>query len=271
MQVSIDHMEMMDFLTDEQRGILLRLVFDYFRDEKTKENVISEISGDNKIILPIFAQLATSIDRGRSAYIERCKINSENGKKGGAPKGNQNARKRKENDDEEFDDEELDEVDYAEEFFYDQCRTKNNGIALMYSCLSDELNKNGMSFSIFFDFAQLCKFFVLCAFISFTYNKQKFCFNLFLVNGLYSFVEAYNELGADGLLEDLKNTLKRNFAELLLENGKCNTIEESEQIFDKALLPSTLFETVFRIMAETDDELRGLVHDYDNQNNRAVE
>jgi hypothetical protein len=33
-------MEMMDFLTDEQRGILLRLVFDYFRDKKTKENVI---------------------------------------------------------------------------------------------------------------------------------------------------------------------------------------------------------------------------------------
>lgn len=109
MQVSVDHMEMMDFLTDEQRGILLRLVFDYFRDKKTKENVISEISRDNNIILPIFAQLATSIDRGRSAYIERCKINSENGKKGGAPKGNQNARKRKEKDEENPDEEKTDE------------------------------------------------------------------------------------------------------------------------------------------------------------------
>lgn len=97
MQISVDHMGMMEYLTDEQRGITFRHVFAYFRGGKKKEEIIAEISPENKIILPIFDLITKSIDRGRNAYEERCRTNRENGKKGGAPKGNQNARKRKEN------------------------------------------------------------------------------------------------------------------------------------------------------------------------------
>ena len=40
-----------------------------------------------------FEAIRCDMDIVRVAYEERCRINSENGKKGGAPKGNQNARK----------------------------------------------------------------------------------------------------------------------------------------------------------------------------------
>lgn len=95
MQISVDHMDMMKYLTDEQLGIAFRQIFACFRGEKTKEEVTAEISRENYIILPIFDSIIKSIDRGRNAYEERCRTNRENGKKGGAPKGNQNARKGK--------------------------------------------------------------------------------------------------------------------------------------------------------------------------------
>lgn len=64
MQISVDHMDMMDFLTDEQRGIVFRLVFECFRGEKTKEEITAKNSDKNRSILPIFTLIAKSIDRG---------------------------------------------------------------------------------------------------------------------------------------------------------------------------------------------------------------
>lgn len=98
MQISVDHMEAMKYLTDEQRGIVLRFIFAYFQKDMNESEIIAAVPKEHNIILPVFSQLRLSIDRSRKSYEERCRINRENGKKGGAPKGNQNAKKNAEAD-----------------------------------------------------------------------------------------------------------------------------------------------------------------------------
>lgn len=71
-------------MTSDQFGRLMEALFDF--DEGLDPNV------DDDIALA-FELLALQNEIDRKKYDEKCRKNRENGKKGGAPKGNQNARK----------------------------------------------------------------------------------------------------------------------------------------------------------------------------------
>ena len=73
-------------LTDEQAGQLLRALFAY---EKRGE----QYTGGDPAVELAMGFLYASLDRNREKYEETCRKRSAAGKKGGAPKGNQNARK----------------------------------------------------------------------------------------------------------------------------------------------------------------------------------
>lgn len=73
-------------LTDEQVGQLFRALFAH---EKRGE----AYSGDDSAVLLAFRFLSRAMDRNRAKYEEICLKRSAAGKKGGAPAGNQNARK----------------------------------------------------------------------------------------------------------------------------------------------------------------------------------
>ncbi len=73
-------------LTDEQAGQLLRALFAY---EKRGE----QYTGSDPAVALAMGFLYASLDRNREKYEEICRKRSAAGKKGGAPRGNQNARK----------------------------------------------------------------------------------------------------------------------------------------------------------------------------------
>lgn len=73
-------------LTDEQAGQLLRALFAY---EKRGE----QYTGSDPAVALAMGFLYASLDRNREKYEETCRKRSAAGKKGGAPRGNQNARK----------------------------------------------------------------------------------------------------------------------------------------------------------------------------------
>lgn len=73
-------------LSDEDAGKLIKGIFDYV---KTKEITL------NSYLKVIFIPIKEEIDKNQERYEKQCEINKENGKKGGAPKGNQNAKKTK--------------------------------------------------------------------------------------------------------------------------------------------------------------------------------
>lgn len=245
MQISVDHMDMMDFLTDEQRGIVFRLVFEYFRGEKTKEEITAKNSDKNRSILPIFTLIAKSIDRGRGAYEERCRKNRENGKKGGAPKGNQNARKRKVDETENNDLEEDIEDDYS-----------STTLAHWFNCLSTELNEAGTSFSAFFDFEQLCAFFAVLSFIVICFEPQPtnsgdMSFESYLQGGVNTFIHKCNSLGADAFLEEMRQECKTEYVNNALAQKPHATKEECEKLFDYCTEPTPLIQnTILNISHE---------------------
>ena len=78
-------LETLNELTMEERGILLTAILNYQSGLELPEM--------NKMLKLIFIPIRQSIDRDNTAYIAKCEKNRENGKLGGAPKGNQNAKK----------------------------------------------------------------------------------------------------------------------------------------------------------------------------------
>lgn len=77
--------EVFDTLSDEQAGQLIKGIFKYMRTGD------SELTGMMKAI---FIPIKNDIDKNEETYQKRCEINKQNGSLGGAPKGNQNARKK---------------------------------------------------------------------------------------------------------------------------------------------------------------------------------
>lgn len=77
--------EVFDKLTNEDAGRLIKGVFDYVTTGK------SNLEGYLQII---FIPIKNDIDENENSYIKRCETNKVNGSRGGAPKGNQNAKKR---------------------------------------------------------------------------------------------------------------------------------------------------------------------------------
>lgn len=78
--------EVFDTLTDEEAGKLIKGIFNYM---KTGD------SGLTGMMKAIFIPIKNDIDENENKYQKRCEINRKNGCLGGAPKGNQNAKKTK--------------------------------------------------------------------------------------------------------------------------------------------------------------------------------
>ncbi len=74
-----------DTLTDEEAGKLFKGIFNY---------VNTGDSGLKGVLKAVFITFKQTIDENEEKYQERCEINKLNGSKGGAPKGNQNAKKK---------------------------------------------------------------------------------------------------------------------------------------------------------------------------------
>lgn len=84
-----EYKDILEDLTNEELGKLFRAIFDYEID-----SIIPNFTGLMKMA---FTVIKGNLDRDRNKYDKRCESSSENGKKGGAPKGNQNARKQPKN------------------------------------------------------------------------------------------------------------------------------------------------------------------------------
>lgn len=75
-------------LTDEEFGQLMRAVFKYARNGEKP-------SFSDRTMRACWKPIQQAIDRANEAYKQQCEVNRINGKKGGAPYGNQNAKKQK--------------------------------------------------------------------------------------------------------------------------------------------------------------------------------
>ena len=101
--------ETLEDLTDEQVGKLFRAIFDYEIDNKEPN-----FTGELKIA---FRFIKKDLDINLNKYENICERNRKNGQKGGAPKGNQNARKqpkqpKQPDNDNEYDNDNDNEYDY---------------------------------------------------------------------------------------------------------------------------------------------------------------
>ena len=74
-------------LSDTEYRKMMKAVINYARTRKNTEF-------EDRMMRSIYKVICRTIDRADTAYQKRCETNRENGKKGGAPKGNQNARKQ---------------------------------------------------------------------------------------------------------------------------------------------------------------------------------
>ena len=81
-----NYRETLEDLTDEQVGKLFRAIFDYEIDKKEPN-----FNGELKIA---FRFIKKDLDLNNDKYESICERNRKNGQNGGAPKGNQNARKQ---------------------------------------------------------------------------------------------------------------------------------------------------------------------------------
>ena len=81
-----NYRDTLEDLTDEQVGKLFRAIFDYEIDKKEPN-----FNGELKIA---FRFIKKDLDLNNDKHESICERNRKNGQKGGAPKGNQNARKQ---------------------------------------------------------------------------------------------------------------------------------------------------------------------------------
>ena len=100
-QMYFSYLEPLADLTDEEVGRVFRAILKYGVDK-----TIPDLSPSEKMA---FSFMKTNFDRDAAAYDAKVEKKRENGKKGGAPIGNQNARKQpKQPKEEEKEDEEED-------------------------------------------------------------------------------------------------------------------------------------------------------------------
>ena len=69
-----------NFLSLEDRGLLITYIFQYVRLGEV------EFSGASDLVKLAFSMIKVYLDRDREHYEEKCRINAENGKKGGRPR-----------------------------------------------------------------------------------------------------------------------------------------------------------------------------------------
>lgn len=104
-QMYFSYLEPLADLTDEEVGRVVRAILKYGADK-----TIPDLSPSERMA---FTFMKTNFDREAAAYDAKVEKKRENGKKGGAPVGNQNARKQKQpkqpKEEEKEEDEEEDE------------------------------------------------------------------------------------------------------------------------------------------------------------------
>lgn len=86
-QMYFSYLEPLADLTDEEVGRVVRAILKYGADR-----TIPDLSPSEKMA---FSFMKTNFDRDAAAYDAKVEKKRENGKKGGAPMGNQNAKKQK--------------------------------------------------------------------------------------------------------------------------------------------------------------------------------
>ena len=79
-------------LTNEELGRLIRDVNNYVIN-----GVLPQYSTEDRVLNMAFSFMKATIDIENEKYQKKCKVNKENGAKGGAPKGNKNALKKQPN------------------------------------------------------------------------------------------------------------------------------------------------------------------------------
>ena len=83
--LSTSQKEVFNNLQDVDAGKLIKGIFEYVDTGKNNLEGLLEV---------VFIPIKQLIDENEKTYQKRCEANRENGLKGGAPKGNQNARKK---------------------------------------------------------------------------------------------------------------------------------------------------------------------------------
>ena len=68
-------------LTDEELGRLIRNVNDYVQN-----GILPQYSNEERVLNMAFSFMKTTIDIEKEKYLEKCRKNKENGKRGGRPK-----------------------------------------------------------------------------------------------------------------------------------------------------------------------------------------
>lgn len=81
-----ENQEIFEYLSDEEAGKLIKAIFRYVTSNEAPEL--------EKNIMPAFIAMKQDIDRNNLKWENTKLKRSEAGKKGGAPKGNNNARKK---------------------------------------------------------------------------------------------------------------------------------------------------------------------------------
>ena len=87
-QIYLDMKEQFDALSDEQAGRVIKAALSYAQDLSDTE------PDDDGMVRLVYIVMKNQIKRDFERYQNRLKANRENGRKGGAPVGNQNAKKR---------------------------------------------------------------------------------------------------------------------------------------------------------------------------------
>ena len=85
-QCYLDNIAILDHLTDEEAGQLWKLLYKLAVEGEKGES-------ESPMVSMAFALMGGKLERDFAAYEKRVRANRENGKKGGAPRGNRNAAK----------------------------------------------------------------------------------------------------------------------------------------------------------------------------------
>ena len=85
-QCYLDNYTLVKHLSDEEAGELWKMLFRLAIDGEHGQS-------DSDLVNMVFSWMANKLERDFSDYARKVELNRENGKKGGAPKGNRNAAK----------------------------------------------------------------------------------------------------------------------------------------------------------------------------------
>ena len=117
-QMYFSYLEPLADLTDEEVGRVVRAILKYGADK-----TIPDLSPSERMA---FTFMKTNFDREAAAYDAKVEKKRENGKKGGAPVGNQNARKQKQPKQPKEEEKEEEETNKKEE----SSSSKEEGVVL---------------------------------------------------------------------------------------------------------------------------------------------